>query len=390
MRHVWCISDLHIADKGPRDKFGADCEAALIRLLEDFAAVPSSGRTLICNGDTFDFLKIDVALPEPQRGRERMQRALVAYDSLFTAFREFIAAGNSVFMIVGNHDLYFDDPRFGQAMVQRIARSDHGPGFGIVQEFFDPDLRLYIEHGCQFDTDNDYGENGALPFGSQMVEDVINKWELRELDGTKPFFLIDNIRPYNFLAPYMAALIKRDPALRVFRDEFLEDTAKLMEHSHGSFARRFKGMLLDGMVHLTKDHPLGDVLIEGFVKYGSKVDYTKYQHAARAKLAEKSDHYWRPGHGPRHIIFGHTHYLDEQKLAEDDDGPMYYHNTGTWLENVFLADDGTIALRDRFCPVLRFEQDGGVVRFDTYDALHRRPIDVPAVLKYYREHHIEI
>src|SRR5581483_1144181 len=116
--------------------------------------------------------------------------------------------------------------------------------------------------------------------------------------------------------------------------------------------------------------------------------YTRYHRAVEQVLASPSP-YWGPEDRPRHVVLGHTHYVDRAPL-EVTEGLLRhtvheatYHNTGTWLENVFVDRAGRVVQHDRICPVLKFRREDGAVRYTLDNAQTGMPLDVEAIRAFY-------
>lgn len=130
--------------------------------------------TLVFNGDTVDFLHMDLRpegedAPAPE-GDEHLYGLSFAADRAvwklgviaayhrrtFAALARFVEAGHRVVLVVGNHDvdLWFADVR--QAFVERVAAHADDPavirdGVRFEPWFFFERGRVYIEHGHRFD-----------------------------------------------------------------------------------------------------------------------------------------------------------------------------------------------------------------------------------------------
>lgn len=121
---VFIISDLHLSSGTKFDRFNK--AAKLVRLLK---VVENLNATLIINGDFFDFW---------QAGPRK----------IFSQYKEILwelIRIKRVILISGNHDDWlenFDNQRFLM------------PNISVMREYFDPDNRLYIEHGHRGDPVN--------------------------------------------------------------------------------------------------------------------------------------------------------------------------------------------------------------------------------------------
>jgi len=104
MRYL--ISDLHIGDKSPWDRFGDEKAGLFVKLLERIDRDMNHRGQLILLGDIFDLtlLADHEELPQKINSEKIFVKVRKAYPHLFKALGEFIRAGNSLFYIWGNHD----------------------------------------------------------------------------------------------------------------------------------------------------------------------------------------------------------------------------------------------------------------------------------------------
>lgn len=111
---------------------------------------------LVFNGDTFDFLKVDIGGTFPHLIDEyialtKLSRVSHAHADFFTTIERFLGYGNQprrVHFIVGNHDMELLFPRIQGRIIDLCGGSGQifFPGFQLT-------IRdLYIEHGNQRDT----------------------------------------------------------------------------------------------------------------------------------------------------------------------------------------------------------------------------------------------
>ncbi|MCA9537513.1 MAG: metallophosphoesterase family protein [Myxococcales bacterium] len=146
----------------------------LARFIDYHRAHPSApGRrwTLIFNGDTIDFLHMDVRPDQDQldaeeshyglafdERRARFKLAVIArcHRHSLTALARFIEAGHQVVFIVGNHDvdLWFGEVR--NDLIEQIAAHADDPeqvraGVRFEPWFYYDAGRAYVEHGHRFD-----------------------------------------------------------------------------------------------------------------------------------------------------------------------------------------------------------------------------------------------
>lgn len=171
------VSDVHLTDE--REPVAG--EAHLVPELERFLAAherhpePERRWRLIFNGDVFDFLHVRLRpqdqVPFPLSAGERargpgtsaeksvwkLRKILDANERFLAALGRFLASGNEVVMLPGNHDLelYWPEVREEIRNALRPFAGDAGIGRLTFKPwcYYEPGL-LYVEHGSQFDADN--------------------------------------------------------------------------------------------------------------------------------------------------------------------------------------------------------------------------------------------
>lgn len=267
------VSDLHLGEgfdpKSGRfsrheDFLFDDAFARFLRYHETVKGQPRFGSRpwlLIFNGDLFDFLQV-ISLPERGRslrtvkGLERhgdlrsnereyglgttaaesewkLMRIARGHQRLFAALGWFVAHGNHVVVIKGNHDIELHWPEVQERLVTEVRRAytrerlmlGHRPP--ITQEevsarfrfypwFYCEPGRIYVEHGGQYDSANYYPdylnpvmpghpERIQLPWGSLFVRYIFNK-----VEDVHPF--ADNVKPP---VRYFAWALRKDPLMTI-------------------------------------------------------------------------------------------------------------------------------------------------------------------------------
>jgi hypothetical protein len=249
------LSDLEMGAGGPTD----DCpHSAFIgeRLLD----YTSNGVPIdfIFNGDTFDFLKVDLDGRYPRHVTEpialaKLSRIARAHEGFFAALRELIARGSGrhrLHFITGNHDFEL----FFISVQQRIRRlcgaSERELAFpGLALDVGD----VHIEHGSQGDAL--FRVNPARPFVEHQGQRILNlPWgsvsvidlalpyhaELHTLDRIKPKqalfaalpeakeLLLARARDYWARGFWRGLLIERDPLKRVSWEMIKEVALRLL------------------------------------------------------------------------------------------------------------------------------------------------------------------
>src|SRR5256885_736911 len=191
-KNILVISDLHLGeDLRPG---GANVSylrhlATLERELEKFLAHYTSHRLgdtpwrLVVNGDMVDFMSVMI-LPEDKavhhhdddeedrlyglgfgerQSQKKMERVIARHQGVFKRLGEFVAAGNELVIVVGNHDVEFHYPQGQRTLVEWLSGLTLGIGADDAERtafaqriefcpwfYYKEDL-IYIEHGHQYD-----------------------------------------------------------------------------------------------------------------------------------------------------------------------------------------------------------------------------------------------
>lgn len=263
------VSDLHLSEgRDPEtgktsrleDFLHDDAFARLLRYHDGLKEQPRYGGRpwlLILNGDIFDFLQV-VSLPRDGlalrtvKGVDRrselsanerefglgttarecewkLRRIAKGHQGFFVALGWFVAHGNHVAVIRGNHDveLYWPEvqERFvveaKRAYVRQTLREGAGPLLSLATcrerirfypWFYYEAPGIYVEHGGQYEAANhfrdflnpvlpDDPEHIELPWGSLFVRYLFNK-----IEDVHPF--ADNVKP---LTRYLSWAFRKDP-----------------------------------------------------------------------------------------------------------------------------------------------------------------------------------
>jgi UDP-2,3-diacylglucosamine pyrophosphatase LpxH len=263
------VSDLHLSagwdeqtGKTSRleDFFRDDAFARFLRYHEQIKDQPRfGGRSwlLILNGDLFDFLQV-VSLPEDGPTLKRIKgvehRSQLRADErayglgtsaresawklvqiarghqrFFAALGWFVAHGNQVAVVRGNHDVdlhweavqacfvmethqAYTRQRSTEAMGPPISLVDCQQRIHFVPWFYHKAERVYVEHGGQYDAANHFHDvlnpvlandpqRIELPWGSLFVRYLFNK-----VEDVHPF--ADNVKP---LTRYLSWAFRSDP-----------------------------------------------------------------------------------------------------------------------------------------------------------------------------------
>ena len=199
------LSDLHLTDiennsdgwKGYKNDIYSISEP-FERLLKNY----NKEITLVFNGDIIDFdLVVDypkipdfeISANEKKRGLSptmekslwKLKKVLYDQEEFFKVLALFLANGNELIYVIGNHDreLYFD--KLQEFFVDYLVELAKKEGFGLLKEqisfyswFYYKENEIYVEHGNQYDYYTSFkyplkpiiinkgGEEIALPMGN--------------------------------------------------------------------------------------------------------------------------------------------------------------------------------------------------------------------------------
>lgn len=249
------VSDLHLSEGcrpetgkfAPTEDFFFD--EVFARFLERIDAGAAEAVHLIINGDLFDFLQVMIAPEEiensphlaslPLKEREyirkygaktdetstimKLEKIARGHPVFFDALGRFVAHGNHLTIIIGNHDieLFWSgvQARFRELLKIEEFAPTAADGAVLADNiefspwmFYDPEYQFYAEHGNQYEVLNSFryclypvlpkkqGEVN-LPFGSFVVRYLLNK-----VEEVNPF--ADNIKPNT---KYVAWAFRNNP-----------------------------------------------------------------------------------------------------------------------------------------------------------------------------------
>lgn len=187
-RNILVISDLHLGEDlrpGVANvsylRHLVKLERALEGFLQHHAQHRKDGRpwTLVVNGDMVDFMSI-VIMPEEdgaddaedrlyglgfgeRQSQKKLEKVIVRHQGVFGKLAEFIAAGNELVIVVGNHDVEFHYPSVQRTLTEWLIGLAVGAGADEEQKrafasriqfcpwFYYRENVVYIEHGHQYD-----------------------------------------------------------------------------------------------------------------------------------------------------------------------------------------------------------------------------------------------
>ena len=377
------ISDLHLSEGWDEKGYLSRIEDFFFdtnfkRFLEYLSRKTEEGRfyyRLIIDGDLVDFLQF-ITVPEKGviRGetltkRERklgpgtstgktlwkLERLINGHKVLFSALSDFIAKGNELFIICGNHDIEWLMPEVQEAFKKRISDL-HKPPNPIEDRinfltwfYYDPLLSIFSEHGSQYDDLNSfdyllcpYRKDGSidLPAGSFFVRYLFNR-----VEEIYPF--ADNMKPQSRFLLWALFRLKTyggwPPRIFKFVQFFLDTLGKggpVEESWAQELDKRqrqeieklavISGIAESKLLELKKSwvpsvlhHKSSFGLAFRFFK---NLGLDKYYYRERAKKVQEIL-------GTRYVIFGHTHEADMWMLSIMPDGKKSeFINSGSWTK----------------------------------------------------------
>ena len=331
---------------------------------------------LVINGDFVDFLQFTTPPKEGEKigetltKRERnlgmgtsevktlwkLDKLIYGHHVLFEAIADFLAKGNELVVIPGNHDIEWIIPAIQESFKKRLSELPTPPK--DLQErikflpwfYYDPLLSVFVEHGSQYDDINSfdyllcpYRRDGTidLPAGSFFVRYLFNRVEevYPFADNMKPLtkFLCWAIRQFEtyrgrppqifrFIQFFVDTLKKAGPVEEGWAKELSQRQAKEIDRlaEISGMDKRKLEELKSYWIPSSLHHEGCIGLLCSFIK-NSRLDKYYYQDKAM-KVQEVV--------GTRYIIFGHTHESDMCKLSASPGGKKSeYINSGSWTKS---------------------------------------------------------
>jgi UDP-2,3-diacylglucosamine pyrophosphatase LpxH len=187
-RNILVISDLHLGEDLRPSTANVSYLRHLVRLereLEAFLAHYTAQRidgrpwSLVVNGDMVDFMSVmilpDEAEPDDAEDRlyglgfgerqsqRKLEKVIARHRGVFGKLAEFVAAGNELVIVTGNHDVEFHYPMVQRTLVEWLcglavgagapdeARAEFARRITFCPWFYYREGVIYVEHGHQYD-----------------------------------------------------------------------------------------------------------------------------------------------------------------------------------------------------------------------------------------------
>jgi UDP-2,3-diacylglucosamine pyrophosphatase LpxH len=380
---VVIISDLHLSEGWDENGYLSKLEdfffdqsfKRFLGYLSKKAEESSFYYRLIVDGDLVDFLQF---IRGPEKGvisgetltkKERklgpgtstrktlwkLERLINGHKVLFTALSDFIAKGNELFILCGNHDMEWLMPEVQEAFKKWVSDLHKTPKAledrikFLAWFYYDPLLSIFIEHGSQYDDLNcfdyllsPYRKDGGidLPAGSFFVRYLFNR-----VEEIYPF--ADNMKPQSRFLRWALFRLKTyggwPPRIFKFIQFFLDTLGKVGPVEEGwaqELDKRQKKeieklVVINGIeesrILELKKHWVRSALHHkskpGVVyRFFKNFGLDKYYYRDKAKKVQEIL-------GIRYVIFGHTHESDMCTLSILPDGKKSeYVNSGSWTK----------------------------------------------------------
>lgn len=211
------VSDLHLGADLKRTGFAflrgvATLDREFGRFLDWYGAHRESDRPwrLIVNGDMVDFINVtlvplegdahpgfDVTDDERRFGLEgeetkvawMMDRVIDRHRPLFEKLAAFLAAGNDLAIVRGNHDVEFHWPKVQDRFVQRlVALGAPAASIQFLPWFYYEKDTIFVEHGHQYDdySSFEYLLSPVSPDAPSRVDLPLSHYAIRYLANAFP------------------------------------------------------------------------------------------------------------------------------------------------------------------------------------------------------------
>jgi hypothetical protein len=367
------ISDIHVGDplRPDLDDFQSDDDFA--RLLSERVPAASGGApaTLVIAGDFLDFPQV---LPELARGCPgprfgltqaesvaRVTRMLDGHPKVFSSLAAFLAKGNQVLVLPGNHDIDLHWPEVFAALRHALGDVPE-PTLRFVSSGSIHERGVYIEHGNQYAFDNRFEHWGdpivrdeagvarvERPWGTWFMDAVYNDVEsllpfvnkvqsdARLLAIALRLALGGERRKLSVVAKLVAFIARHG------RRFLLERALGAGETAPGKVSRA-EATELVGSLDAT---PEERGLLEGLVLDELRAEGALDESPGAPRKPDVLGHDDDRGMGARArsilqrndtpvVAFGHTHEPVDAKALLGRDHPGRVYNTGGWIPNIDL------------------------------------------------------
>ena len=370
---IFVISDLHLGGLPGREMCSSRGQGLLAEFIDGLASRHREKKDvhLVIAGDFVDFLA-DNRIPfrsDQDDARDQLNEIIGNTQPIWTNLKALVAAGGTVTVLLGNHDLELSLPAVRDLMKEKVGLMD----FIYDNEAF-VDGDLLIEHGNRYDSWNmvDHGALRALrsalsrredgpafvpPPGSKLVVDVMNPLK-------KKYSFVDLLKPENeVLLPILMVL---DPGVLTGIQSVMKYKVEMSQNKLGTqFQPKDQGKISATVPNDEEAFNLGagmlgidtaqigavdkikewaaeakavsdELVLKGLLKslrrWGADADRRTFNvniecadYKGPAEVAIKN--------GFKCVIYGHTHLVKRVAI-----GAGTYLNTGTWADLMRLPE----------------------------------------------------
>jgi UDP-2,3-diacylglucosamine pyrophosphatase LpxH len=398
-RRVFVISDLHLAGgrnesgnyKGTENFFADESFARFLKYLHE---ADSRKSLLIINGDFIDFLRItdvpssdreltewlvliselsinnapstmealrnSISNKEKKYGLKtndfksvwKLRTCVEGHQNVFDSLRQWVANGNELLIIKGNHDLEWYWPAVRNYFIKLMKCDKHQVLFADDKVVIND--QLYIEHGHLY-------ENITYASGSPTLQNntelnlsfgaFFNRYLLNKIEIVYPY--LDNIRPTTNILPVL--IRERFPLALRFLIEYIPFTFKIIPKKQWFHALRYLLTLLFLVILpvvimlLVSYQELKSMGVD-FSQLGQRSDklgllssqlknllllalsyvfgriLVMVRLAPPGSLSSKAAKIVADNQAVKMVTFGHTHDPEQREISG-----AHYFNTGTWM-----------------------------------------------------------
>jgi UDP-2,3-diacylglucosamine pyrophosphatase LpxH len=191
-KNILVISDLHLGEDLRPQASGVSYLRHLVKLereleafLQHYTTERRGGRPwcLVVNGDMVDFMSIMILPDENEaqhesddaedrryglgfgerQSQKKLEKVIVRHRGVFGRLAEFVAAGNELVIVIGNHDVEFHYPTVQRTLVEWLvglavgagapdeAKAEFARRITFCPWFYYREDLIYVEHGHQYD-----------------------------------------------------------------------------------------------------------------------------------------------------------------------------------------------------------------------------------------------
>ncbi len=385
--HLLVISDLHLGIAGVTGpgESSQRTDRELVSFLRQQRENRHNGHPwkLVINGDMLEFMR--AAPPTDTRSDDwsedcttpilsTLDAIIAEHIAFFTELARFVAAGNQLVIVRGNHDPELHIPLVGRyfklqlfQLLDQTSASREAFCQAIVLEphAYHEKGKLHIEHGHMYDIfsawqdeHDGFSSQGSLPLGTRVVRDLCNHFQgvnFFRMEGWGMLrtmrWLLSSAVPWRlvFLLPWLYCKVVGSLLRNYFSGYATErKPTERFRHLHSLWVRPGYTSLahIAGAVYLDRLILTGAALLAGWIGTGhswwlgllassglfvlgellGRLTWTRYEaRSINQRLRQAAADVSRMLKVPV-VVFGHTHRPEQLKR-----GRRSYVNVGNWL-----------------------------------------------------------